>query len=92
MGPVDPGRGRATGGGSDGAEWGSTALHRVYERRGGVPLFVEELTRLSDDDDMLPDAVRDVALAHYERLHQATRRVLRLITAGAGAAAADVLG
>jgi DNA-binding CsgD family transcriptional regulator/tetratricopeptide (TPR) repeat protein len=84
----------------------ATVLERVYERSDGVPFFVEELLGLEEtcSGDALPDTLRELLVARYERLTEPTQAVLRLISVGgvrvphdllvavhdAGAAALDV--
>ena len=59
-------------------------LESVYTRSEGVPFFVEELLALDDCevDDALPDTLRELLLARYERLSPAAQHLLRLIAAG----------
>jgi len=59
-------------------------VENVYERSEGVPFFVEELVGLdgSGDNSMLPDTLRDLLLARYERLDESTQYLLRLMSAG----------
>lgn len=59
-------------------------LARTAERSEGVPFFVEELLGLGGcpTDDGLPDTLRDLLLARYERLETTTQAVLRLLAAG----------
>ena len=59
-------------------------IANVFERSEGVPFFVEELIGLDDDCGCndLPDTLRDVLLARYERLTEPSQRLLRLISAG----------
>nr|WP_056166724.1 LuxR family transcriptional regulator [Leifsonia sp. Leaf325] len=59
-------------------------LARMAARSEGVPFFVEELLGLDgcDTDDGLPDTLRDLLLARYERLEPSTQAVLRLLAAG----------
>ncbi|KQV07405.1 helix-turn-helix transcriptional regulator [Leifsonia sp. Root112D2] len=56
----------------------------VYERSEGVPFFVEELLGLdgADDGDVLPQTLRELLLARYERLSESTQQVLRMLAAG----------
>lgn len=55
-------------------------LERLMERSDGIPFFVEELLGL--DDGQLPENLRELVLARYDRMSDATRRVLRMIAAG----------
>jgi ATP/maltotriose-dependent transcriptional regulator MalT len=61
-------------------------LERVYDRSDGVPFFVEELVGLNVecgcDTDALPDSLRNLLLARYERLSDPAQRLLRLLSAG----------
>ncbi|KQX07523.1 hypothetical protein ASC59_07210 [Leifsonia sp. Root1293] len=59
-------------------------LARTSARSEGVPFFVEELLGLGGcpTDDGLPDTLRDLLLARYERLEPNTQAVLRLLAAG----------
>ncbi|TFW00351.1 LuxR family transcriptional regulator [Leifsonia flava] len=59
-------------------------LARTAARSEGVPFFVEELLGLDTcpTDDGLPDTLRDLLLARYERLEPGTQAVLRLLAAG----------
>ncbi len=59
-------------------------LMQVYLRTEGVPFFVEELVSCSGvrNLDSFPDTLRDILLARYEQLADATQRMLRLIAAG----------
>jgi DNA-binding CsgD family transcriptional regulator/tetratricopeptide (TPR) repeat protein len=59
-------------------------VDRVYALSEGVPFFVEELVgidHLGTGED-LPETLRDLLLARYERLSEPTQRMLRLISAG----------
>ncbi len=61
-------------------------VDRVYQLSEGVPFFVEELIgidHLGTGDD-LPETLRELLLARYERLSEPTQHVLRLISAGGG--------
>ena len=55
-------------------------VESVFERSEGVPFFVEEL--LASEDSVLPETLRDVLLARYERLDDATQYFLRVVSAG----------
>lgn len=59
-------------------------VQSVYERSEGVPFFVEELISLEAvcDSTLLPDTLRDLLLARYERLDDSTQYVLRVLSAG----------
>jgi DNA-binding NarL/FixJ family response regulator len=59
-------------------------VDRVYTLSEGVPFFVEELVgidHLGTGED-LPETLRELLLARYERLSEPTQRMLRLISAG----------
>lgn len=55
-------------------------VESVFERSEGVPFFVEEL--VGCEDAVLPETLRDVLLARYERLDEATQYFLRVVSAG----------
>jgi DNA-binding CsgD family transcriptional regulator len=62
----------------------SDTIDRVYQLSEGVPFFVEELVgidHLGTGED-LPETLRELLLARYERLSEPTQRMLRLISAG----------
>lgn len=64
----------------------AATVDRVYQLSEGVPFFVEELIgidHLGTGDD-LPETLRELLLARYERLSEPTQHVLRLISAGGG--------
>ena len=64
----------------------AATVDRVYQFSEGVPFFVEELIgidHLGTGDD-LPETLRELLLARYERLSEPTQHVLRLISAGGG--------
>ncbi len=64
----------------------TATVDRVYQLSEGVPFFVEELIgidHLGTGDD-LPETLRELLLARYERLSEPTQHVLRLISAGGG--------
>ncbi|WP_168209135.1 helix-turn-helix transcriptional regulator [Agromyces intestinalis] len=57
----------------------------VYGRSEGVPFFVEELIGIGAcrvGTSTLPDTLRDLLLARYEPLSEATQSLLRLISTG----------
>ncbi|MFF1878562.1 AAA family ATPase [Leifsonia sp. NPDC058230] len=59
-------------------------VDRIYTLSEGVPFFVEELVgidHLGTGED-LPETLRELLLARYERLSEPTQRMLRLISAG----------
>ena len=64
----------------------AATVDRVYQLSEGVPFFVEELIgidHLGTGDD-LPETLRELLLARYERLSEPTQHVLRLISAAGG--------
>ncbi|WP_426520035.1 ATP-binding protein [Diaminobutyricibacter sp. McL0618] len=71
----------------------AATVDRVYQLSEGVPFFVEELIgidHLGTGDD-LPETLRELLLARYERLSEPTQHVLRLISAGGGCVDHEVL-
>lgn len=59
-------------------------VDRVYRLSEGVPFFVEELAGidgLATGED-LPETLRELLLARYERLSEPAQRLLRLLSAG----------
>lgn len=66
-----------------GTEPSADVATRVQQRSGGNPLFVAELARLAGssgvtDDEVVPDAVRDVVRRRLAQLPSATNDVLRV--------------
>ncbi|HEY8282374.1 MAG TPA: AAA family ATPase [Leifsonia sp.] len=59
-------------------------VDRVYALSEGVPFFVEELIGIDHlrGGEELPETLRELLLARYERLPEPTQRLLRLIAAG----------
>lgn len=55
-------------------------LASVFERSEGVPFFVEEL--VDESCVGLPDTLRDLLLARYERLGEGAQQMLRILSAG----------
>ncbi|WP_275412830.1 ATP-binding protein [Planotetraspora phitsanulokensis] len=55
-------------------------VDNVYDRSGGVPLFVEAL--LEHDDCSFPESLHDLIIGSVERLPEETQRVLRTAAAG----------
>ncbi|MEX2508962.1 MAG: LuxR C-terminal-related transcriptional regulator, partial [Homoserinimonas sp.] len=55
-------------------------LASVFERSEGVPFFVEEL--VDEDCVGLPDTLRDLLLARYDRLSAEAQQLLRMLSAG----------
>lgn len=67
-----------------GASVDALEIDRVYARSEGVPFFVEELLGLDESGggDELPETLRELLLARYERLPGTTQLLLRAISAG----------
>nr|WP_272898215.1 helix-turn-helix transcriptional regulator [Agromyces seonyuensis] len=61
---------------------GGAQFDRVYERSEGVPFFIEELVDGCVDDEELPETLRDLLLARYERLSESAQELLRLVAVG----------
>ncbi|MFZ4894290.1 helix-turn-helix transcriptional regulator [Plantibacter sp. Mn2098] len=61
-----------------------SSIESVYTRSEGVPFFVEELLGIDEtcSGAELPDTLRELLLARYERLEQHSQQVLRLFSAG----------
>ncbi|MFK4730951.1 AAA family ATPase [Agromyces mediolanus] len=59
-------------------------LDTLFRRSDGVPFFVEEVVGLDGctDEGQLPDTLRDLLLARYERLSDPAQQLLRLIATG----------
>jgi len=59
-------------------------LDTLFRRSDGVPFFVEEVVGLDGctDEGQLPDTLRDLLLARYERLSDEAQQLLRLIATG----------
>lgn len=59
-------------------------LETVYLRSDGVPFFVEELVGIDgcSDEGFVPDTLRDLLLARYERLPDDAQEFLRLLSTG----------
>ena len=53
-------------------------------RSDGVPFFVEELVGIDGcrDEGFVPDTLRDLLLARYERLPESAQELLRLLSTG----------
>lgn len=56
----------------------------VFRRSDGVPFFVEELVGLDGcrDESDLPDTLRELLLARYERLSEGAQELLRVVSVG----------
>ncbi len=59
-------------------------LDTVFRRSDGVPFFVEELIGIDGcrDEGFVPDTLRELLLARYERLPESAQELLRLISTG----------
>ncbi|MGI9825093.1 helix-turn-helix transcriptional regulator [Agromyces sp. Marseille-Q5079] len=59
-------------------------VEAVVRRSDGVPFLIEELIGLDGcrDDTDVPETLRDLLLARYERLTEPTQRLLRLLSIG----------
>jgi DNA-binding CsgD family transcriptional regulator len=64
-------------------------LHRLEERAGGIPFFLEELARCADGP--LPDTLRDLLLARYEQLTADAAAIIRVASASGAPLPHDVL-
>ncbi|GAA1800723.1 LuxR family transcriptional regulator [Agromyces neolithicus] len=62
----------------------NSALETVFRRSDGVPFFVEELVGIDGcrDEGFVPDTLRELLLARYERLPEPAQELLRLISTG----------
>ncbi|WP_394553896.1 AAA family ATPase [Agromyces sp. MMS24-JH15] len=60
------------------------AIESIARRSEGVPFFIEELVGIDGcrDEEPLPDTLRDLLLARYERLSDGAQELLRLIATG----------
>ncbi|WP_235508131.1 AAA family ATPase [Agromyces sp. Soil535] len=56
----------------------------VFRRSDGVPFFVEELVGIDGcrEEGIVPDTLRELLLARYERLSEPAQELLRLISTG----------
>ncbi|MFD1573546.1 AAA family ATPase [Agromyces cerinus subsp. nitratus] len=61
-----------------------SVIDTVFRRSDGVPFFVEELVGLDGcrDEGELPDTLRELLLARYERLSDPAQALLRVISVG----------
>ena len=59
-------------------------LDTVFRRSDGVPFFVEELVGIDGcrEEGSVPDTLRDLLLARYERLSEPAQELLRLLSTG----------
>jgi DNA-binding CsgD family transcriptional regulator len=62
------------------SDLGEDGVRALADRSGGIPFLVEELVDLGDAQ--LPDTLRDLVLARYERLGDGARGVMRTMAAG----------
>ncbi len=65
-------------------------VDRVFDRSGGIPLFVEALLDCGDDCSF-PDSLHDLIIGSVERLPEETQRVLRIAAAGGVRVGHDLL-
>ena len=68
----------------------------LFERSEGVPFFVEELAGTSPEGMLaasgaLPETLRELLLARYERLDDSTQSLLRLLAVGGSCVRHDLL-
>ncbi|MFB6611308.1 AAA family ATPase [Agromyces sp. NPDC056379] len=59
-------------------------IDTVFRRSDGVPFFIEELVGLDGcrDESDLPDTLRELLLARYERLSESAQALLRVVSVG----------
>ncbi|WP_157372967.1 AAA family ATPase [Agromyces sp. Root81] len=59
-------------------------IDTVFRRSDGVPFFIEELVGLDGcrDEGELPDTLRELLLARYERLSDSAQALLRVVSVG----------
>ncbi|MHA7985895.1 helix-turn-helix transcriptional regulator [Rathayibacter sp. CAU 1779] len=87
----------AEGEGADAATVDTAMIDDVFERSEGVPFFVEELAgaergvRESGVAAPLPETLRELLLARYERVGESTQHLLRLIAVGGACVRHDLL-
>ncbi|MEJ3405145.1 AAA family ATPase [Rathayibacter sp. YIM 133350] len=67
-----------------GDELTDAELATVFDRSDGIPFFVEELLGIEACalDDEIPDTLRELLLARYERLSEPAQTLLRVISTG----------
>ncbi|MEY9952933.1 AAA family ATPase [Leifsonia sp. EB34] len=67
-----------------GCEPDAATVDRVYEMSEGVPFFVEELIGIDGlmTGEDLPETLRELLLARFEKLSDPAQRLLRLVSAG----------
>ncbi|MGA0566732.1 helix-turn-helix transcriptional regulator [Rathayibacter sp. KR2-224] len=70
-------------------------IDELFERSEGVPFFVEELAgadrHVDDGAAGLPDTLRELLLARYERLDERTQHLLRMLAIGGACVRHDLL-
>lgn len=76
-----------------GGEPDLATVDRVYALSEGVPFFVEELVGIDglDTGEELPETLRELLLARYERLGDGAQRLLRVLSAGGVCVEHDLL-
>jgi DNA-binding CsgD family transcriptional regulator len=74
----------------NGTEPDPETVRQIARRTGGVPFFVEELVGLGDN--RIPDTLRDVLLARYERLNTRSQEFLRILAVGGMYVDHDLVG
>lgn len=67
-----------------GCEPDAATVERVYEMSEGVPFFVEELIGIDGlvTGEDLPETLRELLLARFEKLSEPAQQLLRLVSAG----------
>jgi ATP/maltotriose-dependent transcriptional regulator MalT len=74
-----------------------SAIDELFERSEGVPFFVEELagadrsSREYGGAPVLPETLRELLLARYERLDDGTQQLVRLLAVGGACVRHDLL-
>jgi ATP/maltotriose-dependent transcriptional regulator MalT len=74
-----------------------SAIDELFERSEGVPFFVEELagadrsSREAGGAPALPETLRELLLARYERLDDGTQQLVRLLAVGGACVRHDLL-
>lgn len=61
-----------------------SVVDTLFRRSDGVPFFVEELVGIDGcrDEGEVPDTLRELLLARYERLSESAQELLRLVATG----------
>ena len=83
-------------GDSDGVAADAAVIDALFDRSEGVPFFVEELAGAGRDGETganaaLPETLRELLLARYERLDEGTQTLLRLLAVGGQCVRHDLL-